>query len=45
LHALNFIILHLHDLHTLVLVIFSTIADEQALTTADDKGCRCAMTV
>jgi len=45
LHALNLVILHLHDLHTLVLVVLSTVADKQALTSADDKGCRCAMTV
>jgi hypothetical protein len=45
LHALHLVVLHFHDLHTLVLVILGTIADEQALTTADNKGRRRAMTI
>ena len=43
-HALDLVVLHFNNLYTLVLAILSTIADEQALATAD-KGRRYAMTV
>jgi hypothetical protein len=43
--ALVVIILHFDDLYALVLVILRAITNKQALTTADDKGCRCTVTV
>jgi hypothetical protein len=45
LYALIVVILHFYDLYALGLVTLSTIVDEQALATADNKGCRCAVTV
>jgi hypothetical protein len=44
-YALIVVILHFYDLHTLGLVTLSTVADEQALATADNKGSRCTVTV
>lgn len=39
------VILHFYDLYALGLVTLSTIADEETLTTADNKWCRCTVTV
>jgi hypothetical protein len=45
LYPLIFVILHFYDLYALGLVTLSTIANEEALTTADNKGCRCTVAV